>query len=122
LENARVRIREEVESMSVLRKVMLLGVGAATLTREKAEELVEDLVKRGEVAAGDKAKAIEELEHKAEAATTEIKKLVDEHLDAVSKKLHWLDDMRKLQGRVDTLTARVEELEKALKAREGQGN
>jgi polyhydroxyalkanoate synthesis regulator phasin len=108
--------------MSVLKKVMLLGVGAATVTREKAEELVEDLVKRGEVAAGDKAKAIDELQHKAETATAEIKKLVDDRLDAVSKKLHWLDDVRKLEGRVEALSARVDELEKALKAKEGQGN
>jgi polyhydroxyalkanoate synthesis regulator phasin len=122
LEKADERAQEEVESMSVLKKVMLLGVGAATVTREKAEELVEDLVKRGEVAAGDKAKAIDELQHKAEAATAEIKKLVDERLDAVSKKLHWLDDMRKLEGRVEALSARVDALEKALKAKEDQGN
>jgi polyhydroxyalkanoate synthesis regulator phasin len=122
LEKAGERAQEEVESMSVLKKVMLLGIGAATVTREKAEELVEDLVKRGEVAAGDKAKAIDELQHKAEAATAEIKKLVDERLDAVSKKLHWLDDMRKLEGRVEALSAKVDALEKALEAREGQGN
>jgi ubiquinone biosynthesis protein UbiJ len=39
----------------------------------------------------------------------------------VSKKLRWLDDVRKLEGRVEALTARVDELEKALQAREGQG-
>ncbi|HVP58340.1 MAG TPA: hypothetical protein VMU02_09600 [bacterium] len=108
--------------MSVLKKAMMFGVGAAALTREKAEELVDDLVKRGEVAAGDKAKAIDELQRKAEAATAEVKKLVDDRVEAVSKKLRWLEDMKKLEGRVTGLTARVDELEKALKAKEGKGN
>ena len=107
--------------MSVLKRVVMMGVGAATVTREKAEELVDELVKRGEVAAGDKAKAIDELQQRAQSATGEIKKMVDEQVDAVSKKLHWLDDVRKLQTNVESLSARVDALEKTLKATEGQG-
>ena len=111
-----------MESMSVLKRMMLMGVGAATITREKAEELVEDLVKRGEVAAGDKAKAIDEIQQKAQAATAEVKKMVDERVEAVSKKLRWIDDLRKVQGQIDEMKARIDALEKALKAKEGQGN
>jgi polyhydroxyalkanoate synthesis regulator phasin len=108
--------------MSVLKRMVLMGMGAATITKEKAEEMVEELVKRGEVAAGDKAKAIDELQQKAQAATADIKKLVDEHVEVVSKKLRWIDDLRKAQGQIDELKARVDALEKALKAKEGQGN
>jgi len=108
--------------MSVLKKMMLLGVGVATVTKEKAEEIVEDLIKRGEVASGDKAKVIDEIHEKAQAATAEIRKMIDERVDAVSKKLHWLDDMRKLQGQVQELNSRLAEIEKNLKEREAKGN
>ena len=108
--------------MSVLKKMMLLGVGAATVTKEKAEEIVEDLIKRGEVASADKAKVIDEIQEKAQAATAEIRKMIDERVDAVSKKLHWLDDMRKLQGQVQELNSRLAEIEKNLKEREAKGN
>ena len=108
--------------MSVLKKMMLLGVGVATVTKEKAEEIVEDLIKRGEVASGDKAKVIDEIQEKAQAATAEIRKMIDERVDAMSKKLHWLDDMRKLQGQVQELNSRLAEIEKNLKEREAKGN
>jgi polyhydroxyalkanoate synthesis regulator phasin len=114
--------QKEVESMSILKKMVLLGVGAATVTKEKAEEIAEELIKRGEVASGEKAKVIDEIQQKAQAATTEIRKMVDERVEALSKKFRWLDDMRKLQGQVQELNGRLEQLEKTLKEREGRGN
>ena len=106
--------------MSVFKKAMLLGIGMASVTKEKAEEMVEDLVKRGEVAAGDKAKAIEEIHEKAQAAAADVKKMVDEHVDAVAKKFKWIDDMRKLQSQVQEINARLDEIEKTLKEQRGQ--
>ena len=104
--------------MSVLKKAMLFGVGMASLTKDKAEELVEDMIKRGEVAAGDRAKAIEEIHEKAMSAAADVKKLVDERVDAVTRKFKWLDDMRKLQAQVQEMNARLEQIEKILKERE----
>jgi polyhydroxyalkanoate synthesis regulator phasin len=105
--------------MSVLKRMMLMGVGAASLTREKAEEMVEELVKRGEVAAGDKAKAIDELQQKAQAAAGDVKKLVDERVDAVAKKFKWIEDIGKIQAEVERINARLDQMEKMLKEREG---
>mgnify|MGYP000969159565 CR=1 FL=1 len=34
--------------MDVVKKAMLLGLGVISLTKEKAEEAVDDLIKRGE--------------------------------------------------------------------------
>jgi polyhydroxyalkanoate synthesis regulator phasin len=106
--------------MSVLKRIMLMGVGAASMTKEKAEEVVEELVKRGEVAAGDRAKAIEEIQQKTQAAASEVRKLVDDQVEALSKKFKWIDDMRKVQAQVQDLNARLERLEKTLAEREGQ--
>ena len=40
--------------LDLLRKTYLAGLGLTTLTREKMEELVDELVKRGEVAEKDR--------------------------------------------------------------------
>lgn len=106
--------------MSVLKKIMLMGVGAATLTRDKAEEMVEELVKRGEVAAGDRAKAIEEIQQKAQAAAGDLKKMVDDSVEAVAKKVKWIEDLGKVQTEVSRINARLDQIEKLLKEREGQ--
>jgi polyhydroxyalkanoate synthesis regulator phasin len=99
--------------MSTIRNMVYLGVGMASATREKLEEVVEDLVKRGEVASADRSKAIEELQQRAQATANDVRKVVDERIEAVGKKLRWIDDLRKVQSEVDVLKARVAELEKA---------
>lgn len=105
--------------MSVLKKVMLMGVGAFNITREKAEEMVDELVRRGEIAAGDKAKAIDELQQKAQAAASDVKKMVDESVDAVAKKFKWIEEMTRIQSEVARINGRLDEIEKMLKEREG---
>ena len=101
--------------MSTIRNIVYLGVGMASATREKLEDVVEDLVKRGEVASADRSKALEELQQKAQTTANDVRKVVDERIEAVGKKLQWIDDLRKVQGEVDALKARVAELEKAAK-------
>ncbi len=52
--------------MDIIRKTMLLGLGLMSLTKEKAEGMVDELVKRGEVASQDKFKAVDSLLKEAE--------------------------------------------------------
>ena len=52
--------------MDILRKTILLGLGLISLTKEKAEGVVDDLVKRGEVASEDRYKAVDSLLKEAE--------------------------------------------------------
>jgi polyhydroxyalkanoate synthesis regulator phasin len=108
--------------MSILKRMMLMGVGAATLSKAKAEEIAEELVKRGEVAAGDKAKVIEEIQQRAHATAADIRKMIDEQVEAAGKKFRWIDDLRKLQTTVEELNTRVSELEKTMKERGTTGN
>lgn len=97
--------------MSVIKNIFLLGWGVASLTKEKVEEAVEELIKRGELASADRAKAIEELQQKAQAAASEVKKLVDERIEAFAKRLHWFEQVKKLQQEVEDLKKRIEKLE-----------
>jgi polyhydroxyalkanoate synthesis regulator phasin len=108
--------------MSVIKNIVLLGVGVASLTREKIEEAVEELIKRGEVAGADRSKAIDELHQKAQAAATEVRKIVDERVEALGKRLRWIDDLRKLQAEVEGLKAKIEALEKGSKRKAAKGS
>ena len=106
--------------MSVIKNIMLVGVGVASLTREKVEEAVEELIKRGELASADRSRAIEELQQKAQAAAAEIRKVVDERVEAVSKRLCLTDERKKLQTQVDDLASRIAKLEAAAKKRKAK--
>ena len=58
--------------MDIIRKTVLLGLGLISLTKEKAEGVVDDLVKRGEVASEDRYKAVDSLLKEAEKQEEEL--------------------------------------------------
>jgi polyhydroxyalkanoate synthesis regulator phasin len=107
--------------MSVLKNIMYLGVGMATVTREKIEQAVDDLVKRGEVASADRSKAIDELQQRAQAAAAEVRKVVDDRIEALGRHFKWVEEVSNLRSEVERLRARVDELEKAKKASRASG-
>lgn len=86
-----------------LKKGFYLGVGVFTLTKEKVEQVVDDLVHRGEADQSDRANLIDEFMEKAQEFEKElnerVKKIVQNH-GFVSKK------------EFETLKKKVEELEK----------
>jgi polyhydroxyalkanoate synthesis regulator phasin len=112
--------KEEAIDMSVLKSMMMLGIGVATVTREKAEEVVEDLIRRGEVASADKAQVIDEIQQRAQSATADVKRLVDERIEIVGKKLRWFEEMNELRTEVEELRSRVADLEAERKEPETQ--
>ncbi len=62
--------------MDIIRKAVLLGLGAISLTRDKAEEMVDDLIKRGEIAGGEKFKAVDNLLKEAESQQKELERRI----------------------------------------------
>ncbi|HOC46811.1 MAG: hypothetical protein PHT96_01060 [Syntrophorhabdaceae bacterium] len=53
--------------MDILRKAIFLGLGAITITREKAEAMVDELIKKGEVASAERYTTIDKLLKEADA-------------------------------------------------------
>ncbi len=98
--------------MSFLKSVMNFGLGAASITREKIEEWVDEAIKRGEVAAADRAETIDELQRKAQKATADLKNLVDERIEAIGSKLRGTEEIEKLKAEITELKARIADLEK----------
>ena len=62
--------------MAFLKNFMNFSLGAASLTRDKIEEWVDEAIKRGEVAASDRAETIDELQKRAQKATADLKGLI----------------------------------------------
>ena len=58
--------------MDIVRKAVLIGLGMISLTREKAEELADDLIKRGEIASAEKFKAVDALLKEADKQEKEL--------------------------------------------------
>jgi polyhydroxyalkanoate synthesis repressor PhaR len=101
----------------LIKKAMLAGIGAVTVTKEKVEELVDDLIKKGELSKEDRAKFIRELAEKAELQSREVKKWVDERVKVtVSRvKMAKAEEVEALRKQVDELTEAIAHLEKKLK-------
>jgi polyhydroxyalkanoate synthesis regulator phasin len=72
----------------IIKKVFLAGLGAATLTREKAEEIIEDLVKKGELKREEKPGVLDDLLKATEKRKDEMQNFVKEEVQKVLKTLN----------------------------------
>ncbi|MDW7679140.1 MAG: phasin family protein [bacterium] len=89
----------------LFKKTVLMGLGAITITKEKAEQIVDELVKKGELAKDDRSKAIQDLLKKAEEQE---KILVDKVSAEVNKAIEKLGlptkkDLERLEKKIDEL-------------------
>lgn len=89
-----------------LKKILLAGIGAAAATAEKSKEVVDQLVKKGELTVEQGKVLNEELKHniKEKLRTPADADEISKDLEKVSK-----EDLAKLK-------AKIEELEKGMKS------
>jgi len=93
----------------VIKKAMLVGLGA----QEKAKEFVEELVKAGELSKSEASTLVKEWTSKAEESTKEFDKRVKETVSNILEKLSIpsREDMDKLEKKVQALNVRLKKLE-----------
>jgi polyhydroxyalkanoate synthesis regulator phasin len=93
----------------VIKKAMLVGLGA----QEKAKEFIDELVKAGELSKSEASSLVKEWTTKAEESTKDFDKRVKDAVAGILGKLNIpsRDDMEKLEKRVQTLNARLKKLE-----------
>lgn len=90
-----------------MKKIVLLGVGAAALTAEKSKELIEELVKKGELSIEQGKVLNEELKHHIQTKVSDAK-------DEVSRtRMNLLQDQikRLSQEELEQLKAVIKEQE-----------
>jgi polyhydroxyalkanoate synthesis repressor PhaR len=111
------------KSMSILRNTVLASIGALNVTKAKAEKIIDDLIKKGELDKSDRKKAVMELLEKAEKSTADFRKKVAHEAEKAQKGVSrlrsgfgWVsqEDFSKLDNRVKRLTKRVKDLEAKL--------
>ena len=87
------------------KKIGLLGLGLAILTKEKAEEFAEELVKTGELNEEESTKFLKDLLKKSEKERSELEKKIREEVKAASSRMNLAtkDDISKLEKRLKAL-------------------
>lgn len=90
----------------LIKNTILAGLGVLSLTREKAESLAKDLVKKGELAKTEEAKFVKDLMEKAEKKGVEVEKRIEEVVEKTLKKLNipTRRDLDEIKEKIDELS------------------
>jgi polyhydroxyalkanoate synthesis regulator phasin len=88
-----------------LDKVLLAGLGALSMTRERAEKIFDEYVQRGEAERGNRGGFVKDLMDNAEKARKELEKLISEQVKAAIVKLDLAtkEDVQRLEKKLDEL-------------------
>ncbi len=95
-----------------VRKIGLIGAGLWAMTEDKINELVKDLVDKGDISKEEGKKAIQELIDESKKQTVDLEKKVSEKIqDAMSKKdIFTGKDMNDLESRIKDLEEEIQRI------------
>ncbi|GJQ60764.1 MAG: polyhydroxyalkanoate synthesis regulator [Candidatus Scalindua sp. AMX11] len=93
----------------LLKKVLSLGLGAMLVSKDKAEEVVNELVKKGELGQEEGKTLVSELMEKGEASVHELEAKIEKSVKSVAERLSL-----PTRKEFDELKAQVEELKKKI--------
>jgi len=104
--------------VEAVKKALMASIGAMDITREKVEELVDDLIKKGHLNKEERSQTIRDLLERAEERSKEAKLWVEEQVRATVKKLKPAreEEVNDLRQQVKTLQKTIAHLEKKLTA------
>ncbi len=101
-------------SNGILKKTVLAGLGVFSLTKDKAQEIVAELVKRGELSKDEGSKFIKAMMEKVDEEVTFLKKTIDKQVSQAMSKIRpsYDEEFKKLHQKIDKLSKEVEKLSK----------
>lgn len=73
---------------NILEKSVYLGLGILSMTRERAEEIIDDLVERGKVSKDESAKAVRDLMDRVENEKRSLEKKINSMVEDTIKRMH----------------------------------
>src|SRR3989338_7545192 len=93
----------------LLRKSMLLGIGAASLTRKKAEKVARELVRKGAVSSREGETLVKKVLSETKKQQAKMRKTGEAEAKKALKKMGIIsiDEARKLKKRVEFLEKRI---------------
>jgi len=89
-------------------KLMLASLGAISMTRQRAEEIFDEYVKRGKAEKAGRSGFVKELMDTAEKTKSELEKLVSEQVHKTVKRLNLAtrEDIKRLEAKLDKLLSK----------------
>lgn len=86
-------------------KIFLAGLGAMSMTRERAEKIFDEYVSRGQAEKKSREGFVKEVMDTAERTKKDLEKLVSDQVDKAVSKLNLAtkDDLRHLENKIDKL-------------------
>jgi polyhydroxyalkanoate synthesis regulator phasin len=109
----------EDKMIDVIKKAVLTGIGIASLTKDKVEDLAKDLIDKGKMSEQEGEKLVQEMLSRAEESRQTMKNqtetLVQKTIDKM--RLARMEDIELLKKEIETLRAEISDLQKSA----GQG-
>jgi polyhydroxyalkanoate synthesis regulator phasin len=98
---------EDREMFETLDKMMMAGLGAVSMTRERAEQMFDEYVSKGKAAREGRSGFVKEVMDSAERTRSELEKMISQQVQETVTKLHLAtqDDVRRIEQKLDQLLA-----------------
>jgi len=90
-------------------KLLLAGLGALSMTRQRAEEIFEEYVRRGEAEQAERTGFVKDLMDASDKARTELEDLIGKEVRHVMSSLDLVtrEDLARVESKLDELLGRV---------------
>ncbi|MDH7598740.1 MAG: hypothetical protein QHH07_03750 [Sedimentisphaerales bacterium] len=90
-------------------KLMLAGLGALSMTRQRAEEIFEEYVKRGQAVQEQRSGFVKDLLDTADKTKAELQKLISDQVGKAVGKLPLAtkEDIRRIEEKLDQILQRL---------------
>lgn len=90
-------------------KMVNLGLGAISLTKERAELFIDEMVERGEISKEDAKQTLEDVMQKGREQREEVRTMIQEEMDS------WKNNLGVVtRAELDKMAERIKELESKL--------
>jgi len=95
--------------MSFMVKAINLGLGAISLTKERAEYFIDELVERGEISKEDAKQTMEDIMKRGEEHKEEVRSMIRQEIDDWKSKFGVVTkaDLDKLEERIRELESKL---------------
>lgn len=105
--------------IDVIKKAVLTGIGIASLTKDKIEDLAKDLVDKGKMSEQEGEKLVQEMLSRAEESRQTMKKQTETLVQNTIDKMHLarMEDIDLLKKEIELLREEISSLQKSA----GQG-
>ena len=100
--------------IDLIKKAMLTGIGVASLTKEKIEEVANEFVEKGKLPEQEGKKFVQEMLQKSDESKEDLKKQFDQMLESALGKMQLVRaaDLEELKKEIVILQKEVKELQK----------